>query len=279
MSTNISNHLASQSQWLQSSQIAQISSLKPITILPGPTASLNFCRSLRNRRRVPALMDAREISKLQTWHNNPTAPSTLIAQSRGLRTSATEFAVDYVDILREKKRPVVWVLPHTNIFEDKICSLSDMLLVLVMQILELYPKVLVEGTFPVTIHHFQDIEAWKAESEERSFVLLKRCLEAVEKLYILVDMALIKAIVNDNSATASGFLTRLQEIVSSKPGGGVKLVLASWKSVAGETGQQFLSNGPQVYVDGPLGGFARRNINRSGRMLAIGRSNLGRSLH
>jgi len=110
-------------------------------------------------------------------------------------------------------------------------------------------------------------------------VLLKRCLEAVEKLYILVDMALIKAIVNGNSVIASAFLSRLQETVSSKPRGGVKLVLASWKSVAGETVQQFLRNGPQVYVDGPLGGFSRHNMNRSGRMLAIGRSNLGRSLN
>jgi hypothetical protein len=78
-----------------------------------------------------------------------------------------------------------------------------------MQILDLHPRILVEGTFPVAFSHFQDIESRDFESEERSFDLLARCLEGVDQLYIVIDMALINAIVNYNTARASSFRRRL----------------------------------------------------------------------
>lgn len=224
-------------------------------------------------------MDYKEISKLQKWHNSQEAFPTLIAQARGLRTSATDFAVDYVEILRANRIPVIWVLPHTNIFDENTCSLSEILLVLVMQILDLNPRVLLEGTFPVSIHHFQDIVSQESKPEDRAFNLLARCLEGVDQLYILIDMTLINATVNGNSARASTFLRRLQLVLSSRPGGGIKMVLASWKSAAGQTKQQGLENSPQIYVDGPLAGLSRRRLNRSNRILSIGQATLGRSLY
>jgi hypothetical protein len=259
--------------------MAQIRSLKTIASLPSSIESLDFCRSLRSRRMNPVLMDSKEIAKLQWWHNSQDAPSTLNAQARGLRTSATDFAIDYVDILREKSTPVVWILPHTNIFDEKVCSLSDLLLVLVMQILEFHPRALVEGSFPVTIHHFQDIESRETEAEERSFDLLARCLATVDRLYIVVDMSLINAIVNDNITHANAFLTRLQLILSSRPGGGIKIVLASWRSTGGQDNQQYGKSTHQICVDGPLASLSKRKLNRSSRALAIGQTTLRRSLH
>lgn len=276
MTTNISNQLEDQTQWIQSSQIAHIKSLKMISSLPSSASSLEFCRSLRNRRRAPALIDLGEISKLERWHKSQNTSSTLIAQARGLRTSATDFAIDYVELLRDNNTPVIWLLPDTNIFEEKNYSLSDVILVLVMQILELNPRVLVEGSFPVTINHFQDIEAQQTESEEDGFILLARCLERISQLYILVDMSLINAIVGYKSTRAAAFIKRLQEIITSKQHGGVKLVLASWKSASDQT---FGDNNPQIYVDGPLGGHSKQKQGRSNRMLSIGRTTLRRSLY
>jgi hypothetical protein len=148
-----------------------------------------------------------------------------------------------------------------------------------MQILEFHPQALVEGSFPVTIHHFQDIESRESEAEERSFDLLTRCLAGVSRLYIVVDTSLINTIVNDNITHANAFLTRLQLILSSRPGGGVKIVLASWRSMGGQNDQQHQESTHQIYVDGPFAGLSRRRLNRSSRLLSIGQTTLRRSLH
>lgn len=277
MSTAISSHLADQSRWIQSSQIAQIRSLKTITSLPSPTRSLDFCRSLRNRRMSSILIDQGEISKLQRWHTSQDASSALVAQARGLRTTATDFAVDYVDILRAHNTPIIWLVPHTNVFDEEVCSLSDLLLVLIMQILELYPRVLLDGSFPVTINHFQDIESQESEAEDCSFDLLARCLEGVERLYILVEMTLVNAVVNDNSTRARAFLRRLQLFLLQRQNGGIKLVLVSWKSVRGQNDLQYPERSAKIYVDGPVANLSRRKVNH--RALSIGRAALSRSLY
>jgi hypothetical protein len=225
---------------------------------------------------TPTLINCEEISKLQHWHNSQDASSTLVAQARGLRTNATDFAVDYVDLLRAHDTPVIWLLPHTNIFEEEVCSLNDLLLVIVMQILDIYPRVLVEGSFPVTINHFQDLESRGSEAKEHSFDLLARCLEGVGRLYILVEISLVNAIVNDDRARANAFLRRLQLAISSRQDGGVKLVLASWKSVRGQSNQQYPENSAKIIVDGPVAGPSRRRVNH--RVLSIGQAALRRSM-
>lgn len=148
-----------------------------------------------------------------------------------------------------------------------------------MQILELHPRALVEGSFPVTTHHFQDIESRESEAEERSFDLLARCLAGVDRLYMVVDMSLINAIVNDNITHANAFSTRLQLILSSRPSGSVKIVLACWRSMGGQNNQQHRESTHQICVDGPLAGLSGRRLNRSSRVLSIGQTALRRSLH
>jgi hypothetical protein len=155
--------------------------------------------------------------------------------------------------------------------------LNDLLLVLVMQILNLYPRALVEGSFPVTITHFQDIESQESEAEERSFELLARCLEGVGRLYILVETTLINTIVNDNNTRLSAFLRRLQLVLPSRQDGGVKLVLTSWKSARGQNNQQYPESSAKVNVDGPVAGLSRRRVNH--RILSIGRTALRRSIY
>jgi hypothetical protein len=221
-------------------------------------------------------MDENEIAKLQWWYSSREAPSTLNAQARGLRTGSTDFAVDYVDTLRANSIPVVWIVPHTNIFDEKVCSLSDIILVLVMQILEVSPRALAEGNFPVMIPHFQDIESQESEAAERTFDLLARCLTGIYHLYIVVDMTLINAVVNDNSTRANAFLMRLRLILSSRPG--VKLVLASWRPVRGLSNQNSESI-YQINIHGRLAGLSRQRVNRSSRNLAIGQTTLRRFLY
>jgi hypothetical protein len=222
------------------------------------------------------LIDHGEISKLQRWHTSQDAPSTLVAHARGLRTTATDFAVDYVDILRAHKTPIIWLIPHTNVFDEEVCSLSDLLLVLIMQIIELYPRVLVDGSFPVTINHFQDIEKQESEAEDCSFDLLARCLEGVGRLYILVEMTLVNAVANDNSTRVTGFLRRLQFFLSQRQNDGVRLVLVSWKSVRGQNDYQYSESSAKIYVDGPVANLSRRRVNH--RALSIARATLSRSL-
>jgi hypothetical protein len=223
------------------------------------------------------LIDKGEISKLQRWHTSQDASSNLVAQARGLRTTATDFTVDYVDILRAHNTPVIWLVPHTNIFDEEVCSLSDLLLILIMQILELYPRVLFDGSFPVTINHFQNIESQESEAEDSSFNLLARCLEGVERLYIVIEMTLVNAVVNDNSTCARAFLRRLQRLFSQCQNDGVKLVLVSWKSVRGENDHHYPESSAKIYIDGPVANLSRRKVNH--RALSIGRAALRRSLY
>jgi hypothetical protein len=272
MSTNISTYLVGQAQWIQSSQMAQIRSLKTITNIPSFIRSLQFLYFLRNRRKAPVLMDNNEIAKLQWWHNSQDAPSILIAQAHERRASSIDFAVDYIDLLRANNIPVVWIISHTDVFDEKVCSLRDILLALVMQILELNPGVLAEGSFPVTIQHFQDIESQEYDAQGPSFDLLARCLAGIDHLYVVIDTTLINAIVNDPGTRVDEFLTRLQRILSSKPG--VKIVLTAQRSVRGPNNKHNTESIYQINISGKLVGLKRQRVKRSRRVLAVGETAL-----
>jgi hypothetical protein len=277
--SSISTQVANQAQWFQSTQLEQIRSLNTIASLPSSADAFEFSRAIRNRRRTAALMNPTEISKFRKWHSSKDVFPVLIAQGRGLMTSARDFAVDYVEILRSNKAPVIWLLPHTSIISEKPVSLNDTLLMLVIQLIQLNPRVLAEGSFPILPCHFQDAVPDEHNLEERSWRLLERCLEGMETLYIVVDLSFVHIVVNNNYARAATFLRRLQSILTARTGGGLKLVLASWISGRGlESNELDSLQRPQIFVDGPISRLSKRRVNRSNHLLVTGRAALRKRL-
>jgi hypothetical protein len=224
-------------------------------------------------------MNPTEIARFRKWHSSKDVFPVLVAQGRGLMTSARDFAVDYVEILRSNRAPVIWLLPHTSISSEKPVSMNDTLLMLVMQLIQLNPRVLVEGSFPILPCHFQDAVSDERSLEERGWRLLERCLEGTETLYIAIDLSFVHTVVNNNYARATSFIRRLQSILTTRAGGGLKLVLASWVSGRGlESGELDSLQRPQIFVDGPVSRLSKRRVNRSNHQLVNGRAGTRRRL-
>ncbi|KAF4872035.1 ATPase family AAA domain-containing protein 3 [Colletotrichum siamense] len=103
----------------QNMQIDAIRSAVLIADTPVAADSLDWCRSMRNRRRQKAFtqLPLPEISKLKLWVSDSSS-SLLLAQGRGVATSALDFAADFIDIVIDHDYPVIWALPSI-IFDSK----------------------------------------------------------------------------------------------------------------------------------------------------------------
>jgi hypothetical protein len=221
-STNAADELAQQTAMLRQQQMIQITSAPTLSHLPNADESLQYCRSIKTRRRVQFLIGPSQIDKLREWHGSPDAFPILIAHGRGLRNLARDFSVELLDMIRESGVPTIWALSHSTSDTSTELSLTDILLSLSMQLLVLNPRVLSEGVNPISSFHFQS-----ALTEEQSFKLLGRCMSGISKLYILLDMAVVNAAVDYNSTHSSRFIQKFLDLLQNRPEKGIKLVLAA----------------------------------------------------
>ncbi|KAI0012089.1 hypothetical protein F4779DRAFT_126490 [Xylariaceae sp. FL0662B] len=234
--------------------------------------TLAFCRSMRNRRRLrtPTQLPGGELLKLKAWIRDERS-SLLMAHGNGVKSSSLDFATDLLDAIVELKAPIIWALPSSFGFSP---TLTDILQSLTLQGISLSTNSHNSELNFVTI---QDIRT--ADSISQWLSILERSLTRINKLFIIIDMSMIeKAANSQHDRRVFGpirFAEELQNILSARRSGWIKIVLASWTSGASEQFTPERSQGHlQILTDrgtlqerkfwNPrLRGIARRNLKTS----------------
>lgn len=188
---------------------------------------------MRNRRRQKSFTQVppQELIKLKIWVSDSSS-SLLLAQGRGVTTSALDFAADFIDIVIDYDYPVIWALPSImidSIKETAPVSMSGVLRSLINQILIINPDLVVEGINPLSAHHFKSdmtIKNW--------FHVFDQCIAGTARLFVVIDMSLIEMASQHEEAEAQSFGTdefveQMMAVVSRKVSGGLKVVVASWR--------------------------------------------------
>lgn len=238
----------------QNTQIDAIRSAILISDTPIAADSLDWCRSMRNRRRQRSFtqLPFPAISRLKLWVSNSTS-SLLLAEERGVTTSALDFAADFIDIVLEHEYPVVWALPATTTVSNETgepISVSGVLRSLISQIIAVNPGLVVEGANPLAAQHFKShmtIKKW--------FNVLERCVVNSSRLFVVIDMGFIEAALQHEESEAQSFsmnefIEQMVGIVSRKVTGGLKVVIASWRLGSfTNLGSEEVFNENRIYTD------------------------------
>ncbi|KXH49269.1 hypothetical protein CNYM01_06985 [Colletotrichum nymphaeae SA-01] len=227
--------LALEEQHKQMFRASQLEDIRTVALLEDSAVaanSLEWCRSMRNRRRqrAPTQLPLSELHKLKAWASHPSS-SLLLAEGQGVRTSSLDFAADFLDIVLEDGFPVIWALPSivTEIDDDSLVpSVSSIVRSLVSQALALNEAMVGEGTNSLTPKHFKsvvNIHQW--------FDLLERCVSSFKQLFIVLDMSAIEAATRHREAEQQNFkisdsIERISRIAQSN-GGTVKVICVSWR--------------------------------------------------
>ncbi|TDZ26513.1 hypothetical protein Cob_v001431 [Colletotrichum orbiculare MAFF 240422] len=212
--------------------IEQIQELIMLEDTPVADDTLAWCRSMRNRRRqkAPTQLPLQELSRLKSWLLSPES-SLLLASGQGVKTSALDFAANFLDAILEKRSPVVWALPGTAIDLDGRAdiSMTGVLKSLISQALSINSDIVSEGINPLTAKHFK-----AATSIQQWFDILKRCVSSFKYLFLVIDASVIDAAAEHEEAETQrfkpgDFVEQMSHLISKKSQGYLKIVIASWK--------------------------------------------------
>ncbi|KAK8108451.1 hypothetical protein PG984_014252 [Apiospora sp. TS-2023a] len=244
--------LRDQKQFFRNAQLEDVHQLMLEQGTPDSESSLAFCRSMRTRRtqKLATQLPATSIPTLKDWIDEPTS-SLLLAESRGIRTSPLDFAIEFLNAVLDRGYPIIWALPFlTESFQSsdeaavtttpsppQPLSVAGLLRSLVLQTLHLSSAVMTEGRNPVTIRHLRGtvaIEQW--------FNILERCVSTLPALFIVIDIGILEAAIGRGSGDeddpsgdrecyrVSDFIDRMSELVSRRHRQGrLKVVIAATK--------------------------------------------------
>ena len=188
--------------------------------------TLIFCRSIRRRRRLktPTQLPMSEVSKLKAWINSPQS-SLLVAQGRGIRASSMDFAIDFIDAIRNKKALAIWALPRS--FDTAPPpSLSAIMQTLVLQLLDAQPGGLRGGVNPTLLQQMKGripISQWVD--------ILEECASRFENVFIIIDASLLELSLHNEQYEAHQevrqVVEELQRLVDQRARGGLNVIIAS----------------------------------------------------
>jgi len=262
LQTQIMLDMRDQKQFFRNSQMEDIRSALLLEDTPASDDSLSYCRSLRNRRRLktPTQLQESDVLKLKEWLADP-ASSMILAQGQGVRTSAVDFAADFLDAVIERGFPVLWALPF-SVGDDsptKRLSMRGILRSLILQVLGLDSSALSEGVNPVRMQHLRTVS-----SVDQLLRILERCLTGIPRVILVVDTGLIEmAVDRDNEHEGEDedgsecpnvgyFIQRILDMVRSRRSGGLKVVMVSWRFTASTLleANDLFDEEQQIYTDG-----------------------------
>lgn len=150
----------------------------------------------------------------------------LLAEGQGVKTSSLDFAVDFLEAVRERHFPVVWAL-RSNLEPDGAATpVVAILRSLISQVLELDATGMARSSADVmTLTNFKNVT-----TAQQWLDLLERCIFAVPRLFVVVDMATIGDTDDDRMEdcfSAHGFLEHLSAMVDRRRGAGLKVMAIS----------------------------------------------------
>ncbi|KAK6822945.1 hypothetical protein PG987_014490 [Apiospora arundinis] len=198
----ISVDVRDQKQFLYNSRLGEIHQLLLEQGTPDSKSSLAFCRSMRTRRiqKLATQLPAASIPTLKAWVNEP-GSSLLLAESRGIRTSPLDFAVEFLGAVTDGGYPVIWALPfpaEPSFRSDEkatsakavpqALSVTGILRSLILQTLQLSAAAMTESRNPVAYYHLRG-----ADTINKLFEVLERCVSTLPVLFVVVDIGVLKA--------------------------------------------------------------------------------------
>lgn len=208
---------ASQRDTLNRVHLNQMLCLPLWSSLPTSGESLQFCRSMRSRRRERAQLPLPDIQKLERWSSQRNNPLLLIDTQRHL--IAKSFMVDLINLILDHRLPVIWALRYAD-YWGRCTTVTDIVRMLVLQTMQLGADRLLDGPFPVTVeqlHEAASLSEWTA--------ILNRLLSGIGQVFIVLDADLLAHATGHERSEAIEILETLRlKLVASN----VKIVTATW---------------------------------------------------
>ena len=156
-----------------------------------------------------------EVSRLSQWASLQNH-SLLILQGGSLAVSKA-FMVDLIDLVRDTKLPIIWALRYAN-YWDTSTTCIDVLRMLVLQALQMNPRVLAQGPNPITFTHMRE-----ASSAADWLCILARALHGLPRIFIALDSGLLSHVTTNSKAEA----TELVDLLLSGLPGSVKILVSA----------------------------------------------------
>ncbi|CAO2649161.1 Nn.00g101100.m01.CDS01 [Neocucurbitaria sp. VM-36] len=214
MCTEIRVDYAAHRATLNRLHLNQMLSLPLWNLLPTSGDSLQFCRSMRNRRRERTRLPLPDIKKLEAW-SSQRKHAVLIIDTY-MPIVANSFMVDMIDLILDNGMPIVWALRYTD-YWDQEPSITNIIRTLVVQAMQLGASHLLEGPFPVTVEQLREAAGlgdWVA--------ILKQLLSSISHAFIALDADLLSHAAAHERSMALEMIDNLRLELSSN----VKIVIA-----------------------------------------------------
>ena len=114
----------------------QMLSLPFWSSLPTSGESLQFCRSMRNRRRDGVQLPLPGVTKLESWVAE--GGKTMLLINSYVQTTAKAFMVDLIDFIIINRMPIMWALRYADYWDQRI-QITDIVRMLVLQSMQKGP--------------------------------------------------------------------------------------------------------------------------------------------
>lgn len=151
--------------------------------LPTSGESLQFCRSIRNRRRERAKLLLPDIKKLEAWTSEKHNAILLIDTNSA--AVAKTFMIDLVDLILDTRLPIIWALRYADYWDQQMCP-TDLIRMLVLQAMQVGADRLLSDPFPVTVEQLRE-----AASLSDWVAILNHLLYRISHAFIALDADLL----------------------------------------------------------------------------------------
>ncbi|KAI4234230.1 MAG: hypothetical protein LQ349_003915 [Xanthoria aureola] len=207
--------LASQRTTLSRVHLNQMLTLPLWSSLPTSGESLDFCRSMRKRRRERWRLPLPDVQKLEAWSTRSTNALLLIDTYNPL--VAKTFMIDLVDLILHSRLPVIWALRFAD-YWDRTMSMVDIARMLVLQAMQAGADRLQHDPFPVMVEQLRE-----ASSFGEWVAILNHLLSGTTNVFIVLDADLLNHATTHERSHALEMLDLLRSELSVN----VKIVTAT----------------------------------------------------
>ncbi|CAI6336218.1 unnamed protein product [Periconia digitata] len=196
------------------------------TGLQDPVETLRFCRSIRHKRMHRYDIDkAGILPALDSWSNTLRSSLIVLGGSGSTRFQTKDLATEMVDLLRDVKKNVLWVLKGRNrdVPEDSIHTV--ILKQLVHQSVQL--------NHHQVAHHisanFNAPRISAASSKNDWLGILSETLIGLSEVYLIIDMEALGYRTNDEAAFWLEFFGLIQQFVQNAPEVAIKVAIFTFR--------------------------------------------------
>lgn len=207
--------LTSQRATLSRIHLNQMLTLPFWNSLPTSGESLQFCRSMRKRRRERIRLPLPDINRLNSWNEQQSNAVLLIDAQNSL--IAKTFMIDLIDLILDSRLEVIWALRFASYWERPM-SATDIARMLVLQAMQAGADRLLNSPFPLTVEQLRE-----AAALDEWVMILNHVLAGSSHVYIILDADLLAhAMARERSQTME-----MLDLLRLRLPGNIKIVIAT----------------------------------------------------